>query len=249
MGGQSKKSRSKKEKEQKKQKEQKEQKGPSVPIVPYRPNEPNEPDAPDAPDEPDEPKVLNQPQLGSFKVFWDDFKTLRDKNQRKNPDLVASREQTLAEMFMLYDSEHGSGHLLDIGAKVDMLLGSTGNRDRSVAANILTVLDMRCSIQSHPNWKFANEPDQAIRHIRGATTTVLYWFCKELTLTTGCVIPVVVQSSLNICSGNYQLNMNGESRWISIPAHPKRPSFDDWVIFLRQKGKDPEETTCALHMR
>ncbi|QKX59284.1 uncharacterized protein TRUGW13939_06416 [Talaromyces rugulosus] len=181
MGGQSKKSRSKKEKEQKKQ----EQKEPTLPAVPAEPTQSYQPYRPAELYEPDEPRDPNEPQLGSFKIFWDTFKTLRDQTQDKNPDFVASREKTFAEMYMLYDPEHGTSHLLDIGAKIDMLLSSKIYQDIHLAANILTALDMRCSIRSHPNWKRVKDPDQAIRHIRGSTTTVLYWFCKELTLTYG----------------------------------------------------------------
>lgn len=195
-----------------------------------------------------EQKTAGRPEIGNFKLFWEDLKTLRDKNQNTQSGFVASRERILAGIFMLYDSEHSSSHLLDIGEKIDMLLSST-EADKAVAEDIIFILDMRCSVYLHPNWEFVNEPSSypdppspdTISRVRGITTRVLNWFCMEWALGAGCEVPTERKRDIVYCRGIFHLSIDN--------GRMEQPSFDDWVTFLRRKSEDsfdPGNSTCIL---
>ncbi|CRG90676.1 hypothetical protein PISL3812_07721 [Talaromyces islandicus] len=118
------------------------------------------------------------PEIGNFSVFWKDFKDLRNEYQHTDSDSVASHAEDLAKIFWLYDSRHKVKHLLQIGKKIDELR-EYSIFGKMIANDIIRVLDMRCSIQSHPYWNGVLAEERSLRKwmVKKNTTKVLAWLC------------------------------------------------------------------------
>ncbi|CRG90677.1 hypothetical protein PISL3812_07722 [Talaromyces islandicus] len=209
-------------------------------------------------------------ELGNFKIFWEDFKVLRSKYKDTDPESVASREETLAKMFVLYDEVHGNSHLLGIGEKIDTILSSVKGSEVLIE-DIFFILDLRCSLQSHPYWDWGHgstkNPEQVQEELpldvrssmTSNTTVVLNWFLTEFdTDMAGHVPPPEnIRFWIQLCKGIMATNdlvyalrnleIEGSEirgRWDSV----ERPSFDEWVTFLHRERMEPicEKYTASM---
>lgn len=176
------------------------------------------------------------PEIGNFKVFWNIFKTLQSTGQHEDANFVVSK---LAEMCNLRDSDHSSCVLLQIGEKIDKFLCSTAEAEKKAAEIVIEVLNMQCSIRSHPFWDIKSDKDMADklyfelqdqkRFIMRTTRSWLSWFRDGTLLTDDGSIPEDRLTAIEKCKEIFAENAGSD--WQTR----KRPSFEGWLKFLRPK--------------
>jgi hypothetical protein len=98
----------------------------------------------------------NLPEIGNFKLFWGDYKALRDAGENDKADHVISK----LSVMCVGDSYYCSSLFLQIGEEIDKLLDSKTEAEKNAAEMIIEALDIRCSVLSHPWWqRFDEEQD------------------------------------------------------------------------------------------
>lgn len=178
------------------------------------------------------------PEVGDFSCFWEVYNVLVSHGKVRLPDLDSSYELVMLHVFGLDKTYKLELIAQNIGRFKNS--GST-SQERKIARIIVDILNIRCSVISHPFW---NCDGDGKRHkykgqLEKDTKFLLEWFycvcvCQDFTMTPE------TEESIDRCK-EIMKKIAGKN-W----RDNNTPIFQEWIEFLKQKGVDlsqPPEVT------
>ncbi|QKX59296.1 uncharacterized protein TRUGW13939_06428 [Talaromyces rugulosus] len=171
------------------------------------------------------------PEIGHFGFFWKNYMTAIEYKRTERRDLKSNYGTIMLGIFGLSDTQSKNGIefvLNPIGMKIESLLGSTDD-DKRIAGMTVDILNIRCSVISHPFWNGEGREDKV--QLEKDTGRVLHWFRYECE-SKGATLSSDVEEWMRQCRKT--MIVHAWKYWKQNDA----PCFEEWVAFLLKHGTD-----------
>lgn len=187
----------------------------------------------------DEPKF---PEIGNFEVFWEKYKHLRDRDMEYNSKYGTTHITILLNIFGPRNFDNDEENIILVGEKVEKLAQQhlaqedRSPEDQEIADDIVDMLNISCSVRSHPFWGFDENKKSLWKRekykcfLKWHTRIVLDWFLHEC-VPENASMPSHIKKMVLGCTKAFK-KISGDDEWHNRDTL----SFEDWAEFLIQKG-------------
>ncbi|CRG90684.1 hypothetical protein PISL3812_07729 [Talaromyces islandicus] len=125
------------------------------------------------------------PEIGNFKYLWKNYRDLCLHEENYDCEFRTVLGQIFLNLFGPGNFEDKKENVFSVGDKIEKLSQRSFEKDMEIALDMVDILDISCSVRSHPFWNINGNTSSHWKRKKGKfylkwhTRLVLDWFSND----------------------------------------------------------------------